>query len=144
MNVSNKDSLEKKTLTQLENIDWGEAKTDSYIAKAAHALRYKPIGEMTVEDMRLLIGQDVGLLYLMPRAVEILRLDPLAEGMHYPGDLLCAVLRANREYFQDNPQCRRELMKVLDDASVAIDASDDPGKDMVKEAIDEALLQFRQ
>lgn len=50
------------------------------------------MGTLTVEDLRLLIGQDVGLPVLLPLAVEVLREDPLAEGHMYEGDLLGAVL----------------------------------------------------
>ncbi|MCP3766638.1 contact-dependent growth inhibition system immunity protein [Streptomyces sp. MAR25Y5] len=46
----------------------------------AHALRRRPIGELAVEDMRLLIGQNVGLAHLLPLALEVLRDDPMAEG----------------------------------------------------------------
>ncbi|MDF6045542.1 hypothetical protein LRD69_26045 [Streptomyces sp. JH14] len=54
----------------------------------AHALRRRPIGELTVEDMRLLIGQDIGLPYLLPLAVEVLRENPMPEGHMYEGGLL--------------------------------------------------------
>ncbi|GAB2442863.1 contact-dependent growth inhibition system immunity protein [Streptomyces incanus] len=41
------------------------------LVATAHALRRKPIGELTVEDMRLLIRQNVGLAYLLPPALEV-------------------------------------------------------------------------
>ncbi|WP_448321843.1 contact-dependent growth inhibition system immunity protein [Streptomyces sp. CO7] len=53
-------------------------------------LRRKRIDGLTVEDLRLLIRQDVGLAHLLPLALEALRLDPLAEGDMYEGDLLDA------------------------------------------------------
>ncbi|MGJ3561833.1 contact-dependent growth inhibition system immunity protein [Streptomyces sp. INA 01156] len=63
----------------------------------AHALRRKPIGELTVEDMRLLIRQNVSLAHLLPLALEVLRLDPMAEGHMYEGDLPAAVLTRSPE-----------------------------------------------
>ncbi|MET7438265.1 contact-dependent growth inhibition system immunity protein [Streptomyces sp. NPDC005496] len=58
----------------------------------AHALRSRPVGTLTVEDLRLLIGQNIGLTVLLPLAVEVLHDDPLAEGHMGEGDLLRAVL----------------------------------------------------
>ncbi|MFF0711224.1 contact-dependent growth inhibition system immunity protein [Streptomyces bauhiniae] len=50
------------------------------LVTTAHALRRRPIGDLTVEDMRLLIGQDMGLPHLLPLALEVLRENPMAEG----------------------------------------------------------------
>ncbi|WP_405626645.1 hypothetical protein [Streptomyces sp. NBC_01396] len=32
-----------------------------------HALRHKPIGALSVQDLRLPIGQNIGLTHLLPR-----------------------------------------------------------------------------
>ncbi|MEH0547714.1 contact-dependent growth inhibition system immunity protein [Streptomyces sp. B21-105] len=69
---------------------------DTRLVATAHTLRRRPIRELTVEDMRLLIGQDIGLAYLLPLALEVLRENPMAEGDMYAGDLLSAVLTRNR------------------------------------------------
>ncbi|MFI7502688.1 contact-dependent growth inhibition system immunity protein [Streptomyces sp. NPDC049687] len=69
-------------------------------------LRHKPIGCLTVEDMRVLLRQDVGLAYLLPLVVEVLRLDPLAEGDMYQGDLLAAVLTRSAEVWSESPRTR--------------------------------------
>jgi hypothetical protein len=61
--------------------------------RRCHALRTKPIDELAVEDLRLMIQQQIGLQYLVPIALQNLRENPLAEGDLYPGDLLVAVLR---------------------------------------------------
>jgi hypothetical protein len=78
-----------------------------------HALRRKPIGELTVEDMRLLIRQNVGLSCLLPLALEVLRLDPLAEGHMYAGDLLAAVLTRSSETWSKSPELGRELRLIV-------------------------------
>ncbi|MFD6941375.1 contact-dependent growth inhibition system immunity protein, partial [Streptomyces goshikiensis] len=76
-------------------------------------LRRKPIGELTIEDMRLLIRQDVGLAHLLPLAVEVLRVDPLAEGDMYEGDLLAAVLTLNPEVWRESPELGREVRLIV-------------------------------
>ncbi|MFD4208614.1 contact-dependent growth inhibition system immunity protein [Micromonospora tulbaghiae] len=56
-------------------------------------LRRKPLAEFTVEDLRVMIGQEIGVPALLPLALQVLRRDPLVEGDYYPGDLLANVLR---------------------------------------------------
>ncbi|MFP8939971.1 contact-dependent growth inhibition system immunity protein [Streptomyces fenghuangensis] len=75
-------------------------------------LRRKPIGGLTVEDMRLLISQDVGLGHLLPLAVEVLRTDPLAEGDMYEGDLPAAVLTGSAEVWSEFPELRRDVRLI--------------------------------
>ncbi|MGW0569603.1 contact-dependent growth inhibition system immunity protein [Streptomyces tauricus] len=82
-----------RSLEELERERWPTPSAGaSRLITTAHALRRRPIGELTVEDMRLLIGQDVGLAFLLPLALEVLGDDPMAEGAMYEGDLLSAVL----------------------------------------------------
>ncbi|MEV0281279.1 contact-dependent growth inhibition system immunity protein [Streptomyces sp. NPDC050610] len=75
-------------------------------------LRRKPVGDLAVEDMRMLIRQDVGLAYLLPLAVEALRADPMAEGDLYEGDLLAAVLTRGSEVWRAFPDLGRELRLI--------------------------------
>ncbi|MBW8637793.1 hypothetical protein K1W69_11395 [Hoeflea sp. WL0058] len=81
------------TLEQLENDDWGETDAPTWLVQECHRLRRKPIEEFNNEDLRIMIGQNIGLKYLVPKALEVLRKDPLAAGDFYEGDLLRAVIR---------------------------------------------------
>jgi CDI immunity proteins len=49
-----------------------------------------------------MIGQQISLRFLIPRAIDVLRTNPLAEGNYYPGDLLNAVLGADKAYWHVN------------------------------------------
>ncbi|WP_228717892.1 contact-dependent growth inhibition system immunity protein [Kitasatospora acidiphila] len=72
------------SLEELERDRWStRAAGETRLMATVRELRRKPIGDLTVEDMRLLIKQDVGLADLLPLAVEVLRVDPLAEGDMY-------------------------------------------------------------
>ena len=97
-----------KTLEQLEKDIWGKPEFGSHLVTTCHALRRKPIGELGVEDLRILLGQDIGTRYLLPLAKAVLRDDPLAEGDLYPGDLVEAVLRHNGT----DPEVRQIAQKV--------------------------------
>ncbi|WP_234380577.1 contact-dependent growth inhibition system immunity protein [Streptomyces sp. NRRL F-5122] len=76
-------------------------------------MRRRPIGELTVEDMRLLIGQDIGLPYLLPLALKVLRDNPMAEGDMYEGDLLSAVLTRNPVVWAESSGLGRELRVIV-------------------------------
>jgi hypothetical protein len=83
-----------ETLEQLEDDIWPPADYDSYLVSTVYRLRKKPLGDFTVEDLRIMIGQGLGLPHLMLPAVEVLEQEPLAAGDFYAGDLLDSVVRA--------------------------------------------------
>jgi hypothetical protein len=102
------------TLDQIDPPAWGEPDFDSGLVQTCHRLRRKPIGEFTVEDLRIMIGQKIGLRWLMPLALEVLERDPLAEGDFFPGDLLSSALRSPVEFWAEEPGLRSRLSAVLD------------------------------
>ncbi|MFE7530326.1 contact-dependent growth inhibition system immunity protein [Kitasatospora sp. NPDC057542] len=103
-----------RSLEELENDRWpAPSGGETRLMATAHELRRKPIGDLTVEDMRLLIGQDVGLAHLLPLAIEVLRENPLAEGDMYEGDLLDAVLTRDAGVWSKSPDLRREVRSIV-------------------------------
>ncbi|MFF2849001.1 contact-dependent growth inhibition system immunity protein [Streptomyces sp. NPDC058001] len=103
-----------RSLDELERARWpAPSADDTRLVTTAHALRRRPIGELTVEDMRLLVGQDVCLPYLLPLALEVLRENPMAEGHMYEGDLLSAVLTRHSSVWADFPELGRELRVIV-------------------------------
>jgi CDI immunity proteins len=103
-----------KTLDELEAVRWGEAPVDSYLLSTIHRLRKKPIGEFSVEDLRLMIGQGLGLRFLVPLALEAVERNPLAEGDYYPGDLLANLLRVDPGFWTTEWEWRDRLGSVID------------------------------
>ncbi|MBB5122960.1 contact-dependent growth inhibition system immunity protein [Streptomyces eurocidicus] len=83
------------------------------LVATAHDLRRRPIGTLDAEGLRLLITQDVGLPYLLPLAVELLRADPLVEGDLYEGDLLSAALTRAASAWSEVPDAARELRDIV-------------------------------
>ncbi|MFY1597924.1 contact-dependent growth inhibition system immunity protein [Micromonospora sp. WMMD737] len=82
------------TIEQRERDYWPDPGPDStFLARRCTELRRKPMAEFTVEDLRLMLGQQIGVSDLLPLAVRVLLHDPLAEGDYYRGDLLLTVLR---------------------------------------------------
>src|SRR5690348_3372567 len=103
-----------KTLRELEGQDWGEPNFPSHLVATCHALRRKPLRDFTVEDLRIMIGQNFSLNYLIPLAIEHLRRDPLSAGDYYPGDLLAAVLLVEPGFWQEQPQLRKAVQEIVD------------------------------
>ncbi len=102
----------EKTLQELEGSDWGEPEFPSHLVVTCHRLHRTPLRDFTVEDLRIMIGQGIGLPFLVPLALERLEEDPLVQGDYYPGDLLGAVLGIDPGYWRDRPD--------LHDAALAI------------------------
>lgn len=103
------------TLDQLEGVTWGPATFDSGLATTCHRLRTKPLGEYDVEDLRIMIGQSIGLPWLLPLAIDRLEENPWASGDHYPGDLLKMTAGAKFSWITQ-PDLRERLRAVIERA----------------------------
>jgi hypothetical protein len=114
-----------KTLEQLESENWGEPKYKSYLVQTIHRLRRKPIGEFTVEDLRITLGQKFGLEHLTPLALGLLETDPFAQGDFYPGDLLGSVMALPREYWLTHPNEAARMEMVASRAAALLDGPDE-------------------
>ncbi len=135
----------KKTLTQLEKNDWGSIPDEAPPSiKKCFVLRNKQLGELSLADIRLLIGQGIGLDYLMPIAVDQLRNNPLAHCDHYPGDLLANVLRAGHDFYQKNPDVFKDVESIFNDSvPSAMKGLDKDDAECALESLNEAIQLFR-
>ena len=111
------EALLDKTLDQLDPPERRSPEQGSYLVAKCHQLRRKPIGEMSVEDLRILLGQQICPAYLVPLAIGILEREPLAEGDYYPGDLLVSVLNLGPDFWESNPSWYARLTGLIADMS---------------------------
>ncbi|MGX6745448.1 contact-dependent growth inhibition system immunity protein [Streptomyces peucetius] len=102
-----------RTLEELESARWPAPGPTTHLVQTVHGLRRKPVGTLTPAELRLMIAQHVGLPYLLPPAMEILRNDPLVDAWFYEGDLLQAVLSAAPEAWVLLPDLSRELREIV-------------------------------
>lgn len=102
-----------KTLEALEKEYWSEPTYDSHLVTTCHALRKKQLKDFTTEDLRIMIGQNIGLKYLIPLALEKLQQNILADGDCYEGDLLNAVLRSDKEYWLVETDNRNKMLELF-------------------------------
>jgi hypothetical protein len=105
------------TLAQLEKDDWGEPPYDSFLVTECHRLRNVSLRDLTVENLRILIGQSISLEYTVPLALEQLSRDPMASGDLYPGDLLKAVSSIEDDFWARHSSLMEEWQRVKSRAS---------------------------
>ena len=102
-----------KTLDELDPPAWDPPLASTGLVKTCHELRGKAIGEFGTEDLRVMIGQGIGLPFLIPLALDVLEGDPLAEGDYYPGDLLRSVLSVSSEFWVGKSEWHRRVGAIL-------------------------------
>lgn len=93
-----------KTLENLEKEVWSEPEYLSHLVVTCHKLRKKQLKDFNIENLRIMIGQSIGLKYLIPLALEKLSVDILTEGDFYKGDLLKSVLISEVSYWKRNKE----------------------------------------
>jgi len=76
-----------------------------------------PLRDLTVENLRILIGQGISLPFTVPLALEHLSRDPMVSGNMYPGDLLKAVHRIADDFWAKHASLKSAWEKVKADAS---------------------------
>ncbi len=91
-----------KTLENLEKDEWPHFASDSRLIRRTKELRKVPLDTYSTEDLRLMIGQQISLDYLIPLALETLTKDLFAEGEFFEGDLLKNVLGINNSFWNSN------------------------------------------
>jgi hypothetical protein len=79
-------------------------------------LRRVPLCDFTTEDLRITIGQNIGLEYLVPLALERLDGNPFTPGAYYPCDLLVSVLRSDMKFWQRRGKLRERLVTIAERA----------------------------
>lgn len=115
-------NYEDKTLEELEAVNWRESDYDSYVVRNCQRLLRVPIEKFSIEDLRLMIGQGIGLKYLVPLALVRLDNEPLAAGDFYQGDLLKNVLGVSEGFWSTNPELSKKKDEIAKRAKEEINA----------------------
>ncbi|MEO1504971.1 MAG: contact-dependent growth inhibition system immunity protein [Pseudomonadota bacterium] len=130
------------TLEQLDGEVWGEPTFPSHLVTTCHRLRKKPVSEFSVEDLRIMIGQKIGLEHLLPIAVECLEEEPFAHGDFYPGDLLRNVVRCGDEAFDKDPALARRFAAICERAAAQISVEMDLASKHLRSEMADDLTAF--
>lgn len=101
------------TLDELENDFWLEPEYDSNLVIKCHSLRKIPLNQLTIENLRMLIGQEIGLVYLVPISMEYLEENTWCQGDYYNGDLLQSVLKINIDFWKSHSELFARLSEIM-------------------------------
>jgi len=110
-----------RTLEELGSEIWSEPTFDSYVVRTYHALRRKPISMLTDEELRLAVGQGIGLEWLIPLILQRLAENPFRAGDLFEGDLLVSLALVPSSYWTEHPAERSLLASEVVTAAVSDD-----------------------
>jgi len=104
----------QKSIENLEKDFWGQSPRDATpLVDKVHRLRTIQIEKLEPGDIRLLIGQKVGLRFLIPVALEILRDDLFIDTDFYNGDLMQNVMQVDTDFWDANKELKEQLDGLL-------------------------------
>ena len=103
------------SIKQLEK-DYSKDPTEfpTQLVENCYSYRKIPLQELTIEQIRLLISQKIGIEYLTELALEKLDENILSEGDIYEGDLLEAVSRIPSELWIEKAKEFRKLERLVE------------------------------
>jgi hypothetical protein len=107
-----------KSLEELEGDVWVEPVINSTLAAECHRLRKAPLSSLSPENLRILIGQKIGLIFLVPLALNILEANPLVSGNLYKGDLLANVAAIPEEFWSAHPELNNRLVEIAHEVGI--------------------------
>jgi|SRR5215831_8336430 len=110
-----------KQLGAIPDLSTGGEDWPSTLVSTCKRLYEKPLKDFTTEDLRIMIGQEIGIELLAPMALERLADNPFHQGDYYPGDLLMNLLRLPAGFWHKHPDLRWELAAIVQSAVSAID-----------------------
>jgi len=104
-----------KTLKEVIGNSALDLNDDSNLVKKCTPIYNKKIlREYSNEDLRLMIGQEIGLKILIPFALDILEENIFSEGELYAGDLLSAVSSINSKFWHENLEYKNRLVQLIE------------------------------
>ena len=107
--------METKSIEQLEKDYWKEpSEFPTDLVKKCYLYRKISIAELTDEQIRILISQQIGTQYLIGVALEKLERNILTEGDFYEGDLLVAVSGLPTEFWNEKPTEFRTFKNLVE------------------------------
>lgn len=121
-----------KSIEELENNYWEDSDFHSYVVQTSQNARKKPISQLSDEEIRLLIGQKIGLKYLIPIALSIISKNPIVEITFYEGDLLSQLLRLSENDWANNKDDLKFFQTMIKDNLTLIKSCDGISNDLIE------------
>ena len=103
------------SLQELDGVDWGGPPYPSSLVENCHRLRRVPLKDFDDADLRIMIGQDINLEYLVPLALDRVEEDPWLCASFYDGDMLWYLIKRT-DYWPGHAEEKVRFDKVIDRA----------------------------
>lgn len=100
------------SLNELGENDTKDSNFQSSLADRCAIACNKKLKDISSEELRMLIGQLIGLKYIVPLALSLLEEDPLCNAGLYRGDLLAIVLKIPSDFWKNNPPLNNRLSEI--------------------------------
>lgn len=110
-----------KSLENLEKDIWNEPEYPSHLVTICDKLRKKQLKDFDIENLRIMIGQNIGLNFLIPLAIEELKQNILAEGDFHEGDLLKNVLTSETDYWEKEKENWSLVCEIFNEQKEKLD-----------------------
>lgn len=130
-----KKPLKELSIQEIENDYWKDIEYPTALIRKCYELRKKTIGQLDVNDLRVLISQSIGLNIVIPIALETLNDQILSEGDYYPGDLLHSVLGVPKEFWLENEDFAKQLVQIFLSGKDEVINSTEVTKDIKEELL---------
>jgi len=101
-----------KSLQELDNKNLPISNFESHLVDECIRLYKLPLSNLSIENLRLLIGQNIGLKFLVPIALSELESNPLSEGDLYAGDLLESLIKLPSSFWQQFPDYNNRIVEI--------------------------------
>ncbi|WP_106795203.1 contact-dependent growth inhibition system immunity protein [Aquimarina sp. Aq78] len=106
----------EKTINQLQDIPIPRPpEYESHLVRRCFDLANKKLKYFSPEDLRIMIGQNIGLEYLIPIALEVLQREPFIEADYYEGDLFLSVFKVDKVFWEKNLELKEKILSVFKD-----------------------------
>ncbi|WP_295118575.1 contact-dependent growth inhibition system immunity protein [uncultured Chitinophaga sp.] len=109
------------TIETLENKIWEYKKFPTILIETCHNARKKKIKDLSLNELRTLLTQDIGIPYILPSVMEVLEKDLMTDTRFYPGDLLLAAVSMPETTWQGNMETGLRLKGMIVEAQKGAD-----------------------
>jgi hypothetical protein len=134
-----------KSISELGNWKWKDEiptrETHSGTECRFYELHKIPLLKLDLSDIRFLIGQNSGLEYLVPDAIDKLKENIFIEAEYYQGDLFCSLLLINNEsnYWNSHKKEKQQLIDLYSEQKRNLGTIED---EEIIQKIKEAYKEF--
>ncbi len=132
-----------KSIEELSGYYWFAPEFESNVVLKSHAMRRKPLAELTRDDIRMGVMQQIGVSYLVPVALEVVERDPYAESQAFPAEITVALLNVPTEFWIAHEDLRNRLQRVYERVEATKDDQHEAWIEIILPVVREAYARFR-